>query len=150
MLTFNFNNKKLKVKRDNLICNWAQNICSVNDEDVDLERYDIEDFKNLIRLMKIIETSDNTKDFRKSVEILSSVLSEDEIKSLLTLIHELKIVPSSDHFLSVNIPEDGSIGNVVGPIMANIEKKRDKFSSRNDYQSGGGVSNMAVIQSLLY
>ena len=145
MLTFSFNNKKLKVKRDNLICAWSQNICSINDNNVDLERYDIEDFKNLVRVMQIIKTSE---EFKKSIEIFASMLSGEDIRNLLTLIHELKLVPPIEYSISKGIPEDGSLANVLAPIMANIEKNIGT-TSNNKSQSGGGVSNLTVIKALL-
>ena len=144
MLTLHFKDQKLKIKRKNLLCSWSKEICRQSEgagagagDQINLKRYEINDFKNVLRIMKLLEDSESLIDFRRNLEILSSVLEPMEIRNTLKLIHEIKIVPPQLQSSQFEIPVGGTLANFLAPIMVNVDnKKRDL--SMNEFQKRGG------------
>lgn len=123
MLTFVFkNNKEIKIESENILCKWSKEICDKSNmsNTINFSKYDIDTFRTIIRITNIIEKSHDEKDFIMNIKILACMLDEFEIKSALSLIHNIKLVPPKEFEILSPIPNNGTLSNVIGPIMANV------------------------------
>ena len=153
MLTLNFKgNKQIKLDKRELICSWSTVLCSEKSK-VDLEQYEIEDFKLVLRVIKLIEISKSEDDFRKNVELFSACLKPNEIGNLLYLIYSLNIVPPKNCKIIAKIPQNKSLANVIAPIMANVEHKKNIIAKQhggaNPNIVGGSIPESVIIKALL-
>ena len=149
MLTLNFKeNKKIKLDKRELICSWSRNLCT-NKNKIDLKQYEIEDFQLVLRVMKLIEISKSEDDFHKNVALFSACLKPQEIGNLLCLIHYLQIVPPKKYKIIAKIPKDGSLANVIAPLMANMEKKMNNISRQSGGGNGGNLEGGIVPASVV-
>ncbi len=106
------NNESIQIPRKHPIYMWSSVLQSKkekNNPKLNLKKYSKNDLELVLRIVELVALSKNNTEFLKHLNVLSAAMNETQIKSALSLIHILNIVPTPE-FIK-NIPADYIIFN---------------------------------------
>lgn len=139
------NNESIQIPINHPIYVWSSVLQSKkerNNPKLNLKKYEKRDVELVIRIVELLALSKNNMDFLKNLNVLSAAMDETQIKSALSLIHLLNIVPTNEFISSKNIPHGYTLANYIAPIMVFSSKCYNLAEEKNKQKGGGNGENM--------
>lgn len=145
------NEESILIPKEHPIYMWSSVLQSKkerNNPKLNLKKYNKSDIELVIRIVELLAFSKNINSFFHDLNVLSAAMNESQIKSALSLIHILHIVPPPDFFVEHFAP-NYTLANYIAPLMV-FSSRCYSLANKQNKQVGGGTAKQGGVNPLVH